>query len=549
MKLTKTLKNSFFRFIFYSLSIFLFVSKTNAQCLTNILNNPSFESPVVNTINGNNLVGSSWSGWNSQGGAGMNIIRVNGSNYISGADNAAHGTQYLDIAGASDYPIQTFTIAVPSICYFSGKFSNRETNPGFANWNARVDILNNSNSIVASSNSKLMTISVNMEIWYMLAGESAILAPGTYKYRAFVGDFGHFDDAFLCVQPAASVCTNRIPEASFESPAQPTNNMTTTVGSTYNGWYTQNGSNIQLTKVDGTGYSLGPDVAIKGSQYMSVSSTNDFILKNFNISCPTTVNFSGFFANRPNASYVNWTGRIDILNSSNAVIASSTTQAFTNSTPKDIWYQLSGTTASLPIGSYKCRITLGREGNFDDGYICIANVSCAVLPIILKTFTVTKSSQGAFLTWTTAQEVNNSNFKIQHSIDGINWQQLGTEEGAGNSNVEKTYHFVHKMVSNGTNYYRILQNDYDGKESVSDVRQLQYNTDKHTFSIKQHSIGSRRLELNLTTNQGLMIFAADGTQLFKSYYKAGVHSIYLDKYASGIYLLSNGQQTERFIIQ
>lgn len=213
-----------------------FIDTGNAQCSTNILTNPSFESPSVGNVNGNNLVGSSWSGWSSQGGAGLNIIRVNGSNYGSGADNAAQGFQYLDIAGASDYPIQTFTISVPSICYFSGKFSNRETNPGFANWTARVDILNASNAVVASSNSKLMTISVNMEIWYIMGGESTTLAPGTYRYRAFVGDFGHFDDAFLCVQPASSVCANRISESNFESPAQPSNNMVTSVGNTYNGW-------------------------------------------------------------------------------------------------------------------------------------------------------------------------------------------------------------------------------------------------------------------------------------------------------------------------
>jgi len=549
MQILKTTKALCCTAILFSFSLFFTVASADAQCLINSLTNPSFESPVVNTINGNNLVGSSWSGWSSQGGAGLNIIRVNGTSYGSGADNAAQGTQYLDIAGASDYPIQTFTISVPSICYFSGKFSNRETNPGFVDWNARVDILNNSNTIVASSNSKLMTVSVNMEIWYMMAGESGVLAAGTYKYRAFVGDFGHFDDAFLCVQAATAVCTNRIPEANFETPVQPSNNTASSVGTSSNELYTQNGSNILLTRVNGTSYSLGPDVAIKGSQYASVSGTNDFLIRDFSITCPTTVNFSGYFANRPNATYANWTGSIDILNSSNTVVASSTTRAFTVSTPKDIWYQVSGSSGTLAIGNYKYRIALGREGNFDDGYLCVTAVSCAVLPVSLKSFTVTKGLPGAIITWTTAQEQNNLNFIVQHSADGINWQNVETVQGAGNSSTEKTYNFVHKNVLKGYNYYRLQQNDLSGVKNFSDVKLLKYRTDQSIFSIQQPAVGSRRLEINLVTNQTLMIFSGDGKLMHQKNYNAGTHSIYMENYTPGIYLLSNGQQTEKFLVQ
>jgi len=530
--------------------LFIFtISRSDAQCLTNSLNNPSFESPVVSTINGNNHVGSSWSGWSSQWGTVLNIIRVNGSNYGPGADNAAQGTQYLDIAGPDDYPIQTFTISAPSICYFSGKFSNRETVPGFVDWTAKVEILNSSNTIVASSNSKLMTNSVSTENWYMMAGESGILGPGTYKYRAFLGDFGHFDDAFLCVQTVSTMCANRIPEANFESPVQSSNNTAISVGTSSNGMYTKNGSNILLTKVNGAGYSLGPDVAIKGSQYASVSGTNDFLLRDFSITCPTTVNFSGYFASRPNATYANWTGIIDILNSSNAVVASSGMKAFTASTPKDIWYQVSGSSPTLAVGNYKYRVLLGREGNFDDGYFCVTAVSCAVLPVSLKTFTATKGLLGALITWTTAQEQNNLNFIIQHSADGINWQNVGTVGGAGISSGEKTYNFLHKEVLNGSNYYRLQQNDVGGAASFSDVKLLKYRTDQSIFSVQQPVFGSRLLHINLGSNQTLMIYSGDGKLIHQKNYNAGLHSIDMDKYSSGIYLLSNGQQTERFLLQ
>ncbi len=83
---------------------------SDAQCTTNVLVNPSFESPEVDNVNDNNLVGSSWGGWATQNGADLNIIRVDGTGYSSGADNAAEGYQYVDIAGANDYPVQSFIV-------------------------------------------------------------------------------------------------------------------------------------------------------------------------------------------------------------------------------------------------------------------------------------------------------------------------------------------------------------------------------------------------------------------------------------------------------
>lgn len=382
-----------------------------------------------------------------------------------------------------------------------------------------------------------------------MGGESAVLAPGTYKYRAFVGDFGHFDDAFLCVQAASAVCTNRIPEADFEAPVQSSPNTATSVGSSSSSWYTQNGSNILLTKVNGSNYSLGPDVAFKGSQYASVSGTNDALLRDFSITCPTTVNFNGYFANRPNATYSNWTGSIEILNSLNAVVATSTTKAFTSTTPKDIWYQVSGTSGTLGVGNYKYRVLLGREGNFDVGFLCVTSASCALLPVSLKTFTATRNSQGAHIGWSTAQEVNNASFTVQHSADGTNWQNVTTLPGAGNSQVEQSYSFMHKNMVSGTNYYRLLQKDIGGAESFSEVKLLQFRTDQSLFTLQQPSFGSSRISVNLGSSQRLTIFAGDGKLMLQKNYNAGTHTIYLDKYSPGVYVMSNGQKTERFLLQ
>ncbi|MBI2281986.1 MAG: PKD domain-containing protein [Bacteroidetes bacterium] len=178
---------------------------TPVTCAGNVLVNPSFEDPIVPVLNGNNLIGSSIPGWTTQFGGTFNLIKVNGTAYASGADNAATGNQYVDIVNSSDYPTQSFTLARTSTLSFSGYFSNRESaNGGYVSWTARVDILDASSTVVSSSNTFNFTSVFGDETWVYLSGTSAPLPAGTYRYRAFISDYGHFDEAFLCITP--SVC-------------------------------------------------------------------------------------------------------------------------------------------------------------------------------------------------------------------------------------------------------------------------------------------------------------------------------------------------------
>lgn len=178
---------------------------TPVTCAGNALINQSFENPVVPVLNGNNIVGASIPGWTTQFGGNFNVIKVNGTSYGSGADNAATGNQYVDIVNSSDYPTQSFTLTRTSVLSFSGYFSNRESAAGsYIPWTAKVDILDASGTVVASSNTFNFTSTFGDENWMYLSGVSGPLPSGTYRYRAFISDYGHFDEAFLCITP--SVC-------------------------------------------------------------------------------------------------------------------------------------------------------------------------------------------------------------------------------------------------------------------------------------------------------------------------------------------------------
>jgi len=78
------------------------------------------------------------------------------------------------------------------------------------------------------------------------------------------------------------------------------------------------------------------------------------------------------------------------------------------------------------------------------------------------------------LDWSTASEINNDYFTVQRSADGIHFSDLITIDGAGNSTSLIAYKTFDQEPVNGLNYYRLKQTDFDGAESLSQVRMVSF---------------------------------------------------------------------------
>lgn len=173
-------------------------SHSFGQCTTNILFNPSFESPVQTNI-GNNLTGNSnFNGWTIPGGATFNIIKTNGTPYGGGPDNAQNGIQYVDITNAGGFVQQSFTLTCATNITFSGYFSRREA--GGVPFNSYIEIVNASAVVVATSNILNFTVGESQEVWKLASGSAALTA-GTYVFRFNVDNYANCDAAFLCTAP------------------------------------------------------------------------------------------------------------------------------------------------------------------------------------------------------------------------------------------------------------------------------------------------------------------------------------------------------------
>ena len=85
------------------------------------------------------------------------------------------------------------------------------------------------------------------------------------------------------------------------------------------------------------------------------------------------------------------------------------------------------------------------------------------------------AEQNSLLNWTTASELNNRQFDIELSRDGLHFKNIGTVMSKGNAIIDQHYEFLHLKPQPGISYYRLKQTDLDGKYTYSKIISLTVN--------------------------------------------------------------------------
>lgn len=96
--------------------------------------------------------------------------------------------------------------------------------------------------------------------------------------------------------------------------------------------------------------------------------------------------------------------------------------------------------------------------------------SCDIaLPINLIQFNAECNLNTAILNWATVSETNNQFFSIEKSTNGIQFELVGTLNGAGNSNTINHYSFIDIHPFTEISYYRLKQTDFNGSFTYSEI--------------------------------------------------------------------------------
>lgn len=141
-----------------------------------------------------------------------------------------------------------------------------------------------------------------------------------------------------------------------------------------------------------------------------------------------------------------------------------------------------------------------------------SNFSCTMannnpLPVELVSFTSVQDKDQITLEWSTTTETNNSHFDVERSINGGNFERIGTVAGAGNTISEMNYSFVDPRPAAGLNYYRLKQVDFDGAFEYSSVIKVEVGSNSHLrfYPTKISSTGTLEYQTAVKTTVPVQI--------------------------------------------
>jgi choice-of-anchor B domain-containing protein len=138
----------------------------------------------------------------------------------------------------------------------------------------------------------------------------------------------------------------------------------------------------------------------------------------------------------------------------------------------------------------------GAYPYFPSGRVIVSDISTGLyvfkfllddgsVPVELTSFSYSIENNSVMLKWTTATELNNHGFSVERSGDNQNWYKIGFIEGRGTTTESSEYSFLDNTAARGVNYYRLVQRDFDGTETI--LNSIEVNLDLPvSFSLLQN---------------------------------------------------------------
>ncbi len=172
-----------------------------------------------------------------------------------------------------------------------------------------------------------------------------------------------------------------------------------------------------------------------------------------------------------------------------------------------------------------------------------SNVS---LPVELLYFNANKNNNQVFLHWATSSETNSDFYLIERSSDLINFEQIATIKAAGFSNQLLNYFDTDENPIIGTNYYRLTQFDFDGKNYVYPPIAVNFIKTEYSFAFNfalypnpadnktfyiQHEEIDKPISFQIYNQLGLLVYSSNLINDFStkvelpSDFKAGIYFV------------------------
>ena len=114
-----------------------------------------------------------------------------------------------------------------------------------------------------------------------------------------------------------------------------------------------------------------------------------------------------------------------------------------------------------------------------NAFTSVASNNTTTLPVKISYFEAKKVNDNVKLVWITSSEINNKGFDIQRSVNGKTFETIAFVKGEGNSNNNVIYSSIDEnpFAINQVQklYYRLNQIDFDGKSTLSPIKEVSIN--------------------------------------------------------------------------
>lgn len=138
-------------------------------------------------------------------------------------------------------------------------------------------------------------------------------------------------------------------------------------------------------------------------------------------------------------------------------------------------YTISNTNVASPnltflmIGDYTFELRATDNAGASTKDTVTIRSSASILPVYWDYVTAQKTNAGVDIKWSVNGQINNKSFDVLRSNDGTNFETIATIDGAGTSIRSLAYRYIDNTPVDRMAYYKIRQNDFDGRGTMSAV--------------------------------------------------------------------------------
>ncbi|QEK51534.1 T9SS type A sorting domain-containing protein [Pedobacter aquae] len=317
--------------------------------------------------------------------------------------------------------------------------------------------------------------------------------------------------------------------------------ITDTGGGTGASFSAQLGVQEVFISTAGSGYATAPEV-IAGSSFMVGGGSNRFLLVenqlNFRAGAKSITN------NPVGTSQTLFIG--GNLTAVTPISFRTVNATFTGNT--NVTFNKAGTsTATGNFTFNNLSVSANTTVNVVGSYTVLGTTNLngsGVLPVDLISFDAKKEINKVNINWLTASEVNNDKFEILKSSNGKDFTLLATVKAKGAS----SYTVVDNFPFNGSNYYKLLQYDLNGKVNEKGIKAVNFDlgNQKDASTIYPNPIAAsgtatikfrtdlKPKKLSLISSQGQVVYA----ETLKQESGASTSLQLKDQLTPGVYFLN-----------